>query len=169
MDVPMKAVFAGLVASLALTSAGCGYLQQSKFQNSFLPPAPHPASPVLDIVPPAVGHPNPFLKDIPPVLLAQPLPPRARTKGDASAQKALEAFNRGKSLYLRNDMASARAEFDAAIDWMIEAATEDPASRDEYCNQMDDMVEQIHRYDLQGLGASATLEQGKFEKAPLED
>ena len=31
------------------------------------------------------------------------------------------------------------------------------------------MVEAIHRYDLAGLGASASLEPGKFERAPLED
>jgi membrane-bound lytic murein transglycosylase D len=31
------------------------------------------------------------------------------------------------------------------------------------------MVESIHRFDLSGLGASASVDDGKFEKAPLED
>ena len=31
------------------------------------------------------------------------------------------------------------------------------------------MVDAIHRYDLAGMGASPPSEQGKFEKAPLED
>ncbi len=31
------------------------------------------------------------------------------------------------------------------------------------------MVDAIHRYDLADLGAAAVVEQGKFEKAPLED
>jgi membrane-bound lytic murein transglycosylase D len=31
------------------------------------------------------------------------------------------------------------------------------------------MVEAIHRYDLSGMGASANIDDGKFEKAPLED
>ena len=31
------------------------------------------------------------------------------------------------------------------------------------------MVDSIHRFDLAGMGASAVVEEGKFEKAPLED
>jgi membrane-bound lytic murein transglycosylase D len=169
MDDRMKTLFSFFVASAALTCAGCGYVQQSKFQMSFLPPTPHSVSPVVDIVPPPVTHPNPFVKDMPPLLLAEPLGPRRRTHGDALAQKAQEAFTRGQKLYQNNDVTNARVEFDSAIDLMLEAAAEDPADRDEYCNQMDDMVEAIHRYDLAGLGASANVEPGKFEKAPLED
>src|ERR1022692_1791466 len=169
MDDRMKTLFSFIVASVALTTAGCGYFQQSKFQMSFLPPAPHSASPVVDIVPPPVVHPNPFLEQMPALLLAEPLPPKHRTHGDALALKAEDAFNRGKKLYQNNDIVNARIEFDSAIDWMLEAADADPAGLEDYCNQIDEMVEAIHRYDLAGLGASASLEQGKFEKAPLED
>jgi membrane-bound lytic murein transglycosylase D len=169
MDDRMKTLFSFIVASVALTTAGCGYVQQSKFQMSFLPPAPHSASPVVDIVPPPVVHPNPFLEQMPALLLAEPLPPKHRTHGDALALKAEDAFNRGKKLYQNNDIVNARIEFDSAIDWMLEAADADPAGLEDYCNQIDEMVEAIHRYDLAGLGASASLEQGKFEKAPLED
>jgi membrane-bound lytic murein transglycosylase D len=169
MDDRMKTLFSFLVAATALTTAGCGYLQQSKFQMSFLPPSPHTASPVVDIVPPPVVHPNPYLKDMPALLLAEPVSPKRRTHGDALAQKADEAFDRGKKLYQNNDIVNARIEFDAAIDLMLEAADADPEGREEYCNEMDEMVDAIHRYDLAGLGASASLEQGKFEKAPLED
>ncbi|HLK64513.1 MAG TPA: transglycosylase SLT domain-containing protein [Bryobacteraceae bacterium] len=101
--------------------------------------------------------------------MAEPLPPRGRTHGDLLAQKASDAFKHGKSLYQSNDMVNARVQFDAAIDLLLDAAAEDPAGREEFCNQIDEMVEEIHRYDLTGLGASASLEQGKFEKAPLED
>ena len=169
MDDRMKTLFSFIVASVALTTAGCGYVQQSKFQMSFLPPAPHSASPVVDIVPPPVVHPNPFLEQMPALLLAEPLPPKHRTHGDALALKAEDAFNRGKKLYQNNDIVNARIEFDSAIDLMLEAADADPAGLEDYCNQIDEMVEAIHRYDLAGLGASASLEQGKFEKAPLED
>src|ERR1017187_9920138 len=169
MDDRMKTLFSFIVASVALTTAGCGYVQQSKFQMSFLPPAPHLASPVVAIVPPPVVHPNPFLEQMPALLLAEPLPPKHRTHGDALALKAEDAFNRGKKLYQNNDIVNARIEFDSAIDWMLEAADADPAGLEDYCNQIDEMVEAIHRYDLAGLGASASLEQGKFEKAPLED
>src|SRR5579871_2405966 len=122
----MKTLFSCFVASVALFFAGCGYVQQSRFQMSFLPPAPTSVSPVVDIVPPPVVHPNPFLKDMPPLLLAEPLPPRRRTHGDALALKAEEAFNHGKKLYQNNDVVNARLEFDNAIDLMLEAAAEDP-------------------------------------------
>ena len=52
---------------------------------------------------------------------------------------------------------------------MLEASDENPADRTEYDSHMDEMVDQIHRYDLAGMGSSAVVEQGKFEKAPLED
>ena len=169
MNDRMKTLFSFIVASVALTTAGCGYVQQSKFQMSFLPPAPRSASPVVDIVPPPVVHPNPFLEKMPALLLAEPLPPKRRTHGDTLALKAEDAFNRGKKLYQNNDIVNARMEFDSAIDLMLEAADADPAGLEDYCNQIDEMVEAIHRYDLAGLGASASLEQGKFEKAPLED
>ncbi|HTS28520.1 MAG TPA: transglycosylase SLT domain-containing protein [Bryobacteraceae bacterium] len=169
MDVRMKTFCSFFVISTVLTSTGCGYLQQSKFQTSFLPPAPHTVSPVADIAPPDVIHPNPLLRGTPAVLLTETTLPKRRTNADALAQRAEDAFNRGKKLYSNNDMPAARAEFDSAIDLMLEASGEDPGFRDEYCNQLDDMIEAIHRYDLTGLGAAAVLEQGKFEKAPLED
>jgi membrane-bound lytic murein transglycosylase D len=169
MDDRMKTLFSFFVAAAALSTAGCGYVQQSKFQMSFLPPAPHPASPVVDIIPPPVIQPNPFLQQMPAFLLAEPLPPKRGTRGYALAQKADEAFNHGKRLYQNNDVVNARTEFDSAIDLMLEAADEDSAGRDEYGRQIDEMVEAIHRYDLAGLGASASLEPDKFEKAPLED
>src|SRR5579871_5985961 len=121
----MKTLFSCFVASVALFFAGCGYVQQSRFQMSFLPPAPTSVSPVVDIVPPPVVHPNPFLKDMPPLLLAEPLPPRGRTHGDLLAQKASDAFKHGKSLYQSNDMVNARVQFDAAIDLLLDAAAED--------------------------------------------
>ncbi len=44
-----------------------------------------------------------------------------------------------------------------------------PADREEYEHKLDEMVDAIHRMDLAGLGASAGIEEGQFEKAPLED
>ena len=161
--------FSFFVAAVALTTSGCGYVQQSKFQMSLLPSAPRPSAVAEDIVPPSLSQPNPFLKQMPGALLGEPLAPRRRSQGDVLAAKAQEAFNRGRKLYQNNDLNNARIEFDSAVDLMLEAAVADPTSREEYCNQMDEMVDAIHRYDLANFGASASLEQGKFEKAPLED
>ncbi len=63
----------------------------------------------------------------------------------------------------------ARREFDTAIDLMLEASDQNPADRQDYERRLDEMVDAIHRFDLAGLGASASVEEGRFEKAPLED
>ena len=156
------------VAFFAVFTAACGYNQQSRFQMSFLPPAPQSAvSGELDN-PPAV-EPNPYLRDVPAVLLANPqLPPR-KTRSDALMQRADQSFQRGKHLYQIDDIDGARREFDAAIDLMLEAGDQNPADRQEYELRMDAMVDAIHRLDLAGMGAAAGVEEGKFEKAPLED
>ena len=44
-----------------------------------------------------------------------------------------------------------------------------PGDRQEFDRKLDEMVDAIHRYDLAGLGASAAVEEGRFDKAPLED
>ena len=60
-------------------------------------------------------------------------------------------------------------EFDGAIDLLLEASAQDPGDRQEFSRRLDEMVDAIHRYDLAGLGASETTEEGKFDPAPLED
>ncbi len=83
--------------------------------------------------------------------------------------RAEQSFQRGKNFYQQNDMVNARREFDGAIDLMLEAAVENPGSRVEYQRHMDEMADAIHRRDLAGMGASDSVPEGKFEKAPLED
>lgn len=169
MNGRMKTLFSFFLVTVALATFGCGYTQQSKFQMSFLPSAPHAPSPVADIVPPPVASPNPFLQQMPALLLTASVPPKRKTHGDALVQSADSAFTRGRKAYQSNDINKARLEFDSAVDLMLEASEENPDARDEYCDHLDEMVESIHRMDLAGLGASAEVEQGKFEKAPLED
>jgi membrane-bound lytic murein transglycosylase D len=159
-----------VLAGGVLASAGCAVNQQTRFQNAFLPP-PHRGDPVLrvDLSDLPVVQPNVYLKDLPASLTPAPqLPPR-KTRGDAMVQRAESRFEAGKRYYQAQDVPNARREFDAAVDLMLEASDQNPADRQEYERRMDEMVDAIHRYDLAGLGASANVEEGKFEKAPLED
>ena len=104
---------------------------------------------------------------MPALLLAEPLPPKHRTHGDALALKADEAFDRGKKLYQKNDIVNARMEFDAAIDLMLEAADADPEGRDEYCNRIGRRWWTRSTVTiLAGLGASASLEQEQVREGP---
>jgi membrane-bound lytic murein transglycosylase D len=136
---------------------------------SFLPPAPKGAAAIsLPEAPPL--EPNLFLKaELPAILVPKPTAPRQRTQGDNLMQQAERHYLAGKRFYLGKDLTSARREFDLAIDSMLEASDKDPGDRQEFEKKLDDMAENIHRYDLGDLGAAASLDQNKFEKAPLED
>jgi membrane-bound lytic murein transglycosylase D len=150
-------------------TAACGYNQQSRFQMHFLPPAPKGAAPVELPEPPPLEA-NAYLKaDVPAVVLNSPVNVRRRTEADATIQNAENAFRTGRRLYQSKDLAGARREFDRAIDLMLEAGDQDPTDRQELERKLDEMADAIHRYDLADLGAGASVDQPRFEKAPLED
>jgi len=170
MDGRKKTFFSCFLFSAALVTAGCGSMggyQQSRFQNSFLPPTPQTPTLTDEDAPKVpLGQPNLYLQDLPAFLLTSP--PR-RTSGDALVDRAGRRFEAGKKLYQSKDPDGARREFDTAVDLMLQASEETPADRQDYERKFDEMVEAIHRFDLSGMGASASIDDGKFEKAPLED
>jgi membrane-bound lytic murein transglycosylase D len=170
MEVRTETLCSFLLFAVAVVTSGCGYVQQSRFQMSFLPPAPHGASAEGELPePPAVQH-NLYLgADIPAIILSNPQILQRRTQGDTTIQTALRRFQSGKRYYQAGDVANARREFDRAIDLMLEASEQGLLDRQQFERQLDEMVDSIHRYDLADLGAAAAVDQGKFEKAPLED
>jgi membrane-bound lytic murein transglycosylase D len=169
MDGRATTYYVLLTAAVSISTTGCGFNQQSKFQMSFLPPAPHNAL-AIDFAEPPPVEPNLYLKaDAPAVLLSTPTIPRRRTEADATIQNAERAFQMGRRFYHSQDLASARREFDRAIDLMLEAGDQDPTDRLELERKLEEMADAIHRYDLAGFGAGASVDQAKFEKAPLED
>jgi membrane-bound lytic murein transglycosylase D len=85
------------------------------------------------------------------------------------AKRAENTFDSGKKLYQAEDFAGARRDFDDAIDEMVEASDLEPADREDYQRRFDDMVETVHRLDVAGMGANPHSEDGRYEKAPLED
>jgi membrane-bound lytic murein transglycosylase D len=136
---------------------------------SFLPPAPKGA-PAIELPDPPALPPNPYLKtDVPAIVQGTPATPRRRTEADSTIQNAEKAFQTGRRFYQAKDAASARREFDRAIDLMLEAGDQDPADRQDLERKIDEMAEAIHRYDLADLGAGASVDQPRFDKAPLED
>jgi len=165
MDEREKTLFSCLLGAVTLVLAGCGYPQPSRFQTSFLPPAPKSAL-TVEIADPPAPPPNVFIQDVP-FLSSTALPRRSRA--DATRQRAEQAFQRGRSDYQANSISDARHEFDAAIDLMLEASEQNPVDRQDYEKRLDEMVDTIHRFDLAGMGASLAIEDVQFEKAPLED
>ena len=169
MNVRTKTLFFLFVAAVALTTTGCGFNQPSRFRMAFLPPAFHASGPEIELAEPPVVQPNLYLKDVPPFLLTNPQFSERWARADSLIRRADRQFEAGKRYYQSNDAGNARREFDAAIDSMLDASDQNPADREEYERKLDEMVDAIHRLDLTGLGASAGIEEGQFEKAPLED
>ena len=171
MDDRTKTLSSFIILVAAVTSSACGFNQQTRFQMSFLPSAPRAADPVIEDLPSAPPvQPNLYLQQqTPAFLLAATQPPPRKTSGDALVMRAEQTFQQGRRTYQANDIPGARRLFDNAIDLMLEASDEHPADRQDYQRRLEEMTEAIHRFDLAGMGASAELEQGKFEKAPLED
>ena len=158
---------APLLAVLAL--CGCGITpQQQRFQNAFLPPAPRPAVAVLDtavVEPPAVT-PNLYVSDVPNVIPGAPSSHSFHS--DQLIEKAQDHFQQGKRYYQAKEAERARAEFDQAIDLMLEAS-DFASDRTAYDAKLEQMVDEIHHLDLSGLGSAASVEELQYDKAPLED
>jgi membrane-bound lytic murein transglycosylase D len=169
MDVSPR-IFGGLSLLLAaLAAGGCSYTSQAaRVRTPFVPPAPKvAAAPALPEAP-QLAMPSPVQEITPPLRASFQLA-AARAAAESQIQLANLHFQRGKGLYQANDMANARAEFDGAIDLLLAASAADPGDRQEFAGKLDDMADAIHRFDLAGLGASETAEEGSFDKAPLED
>src|SRR5436305_11705360 len=148
MNGRIKAFFVIFALALACAGAGCGYNQPSRFQMSFLPPAPHGASPAVHLPEPPVTGSNPYLRDVPPFLATEPPVPRRVTQSDDNIRRADRRFQAGKRAYQIKDLGAARREFDGAIDLMLQASSQDPSDRQELERKLDEMVDAIHRYDL---------------------
>src|SRR5579885_3046839 len=169
MEASKKTLLSFLMVAAVLGCAGCGYTQQSRFQMSFLPSPPRAgAESAEDLPQPPVVEANTYLSQAPPILLAANTSLPRKTNADSLLFRAEQSFERGKRLYQANDIAGARREFDAAIDAILEASSENPSESMDYSRRLDQMKDAIHRFDLAGLGASAAVEEGKFEKAPNE-
>ena len=157
-----------IVLAGASVIAGCGINQHSSFQNAFLPPHAHSGPIDLDRDHPPMVEPNAYIKDVPGFLLSEPQVPR-RTRGDELVEEAERHFAAGRQAYETGHFAASRQEFDLAIDIMLDASDSNPADRQAYERRMDQLVDAIHSFDLAALGASDSSEEGRFDKAPLED
>jgi len=154
--------------AVAVLTAACTSNQQTRFHTPFRPPAPKPPAAVTLDEPPEVAA-NPFVSQMPALLLTRLQLQDPNSRVNDLVQRANLRLQRGKGFYQAGNIAEARREFDAAIDMMLEASAQGPADRTEFEKKLDEMVDTIHRYDLTGMGASAAVDEGKFDKAPLED
>src|SRR3954452_12411389 len=100
MEVRTETLCSCLLVAVAVITSGCGYTQQSRFQMSFLPPAPRASVDAAELPePPAVQH-NAYLgADIPAIILSNPQILQRRTQGDTTIQNAQRRYLQGKRAY----------------------------------------------------------------------
>jgi membrane-bound lytic murein transglycosylase D len=167
MDERIQTFGAGFLLPLLFTATAlCGF-SQVRFHTGVLPSVPS-AEPSggLDL-PPAIPS-SVSVEDVPVFLLSNAALAERKTL-DAIAERAQREFEAGRRAYQANDMSGARQAFDSAVDLMLEASALDSVDAVAFEQKLESLVDAIHKFDLEGLGASANLEDDKYEKAPLED
>ncbi len=162
-------VSAALICCAAMVSTdGCGPVKVQQFKTTFLPPAPKaPEPPEAEILvpdPPPVS--KEFIKELPNSLKSE----LALARGSAidnRLRRAEEKFEAGKHAYQEGKPDEARRCFDQAIDLLL-AAPENAPDRAKLERRLDQMVDVIYRYDVNGMGAAEDASKVVYDKAPLD-
>ena len=152
-----------------MTLAGCA--KQSRFLMPFVPPTPAaPADIAINPDPPPLPSNLYLSSEAPTYVSPQSRTAPAQTPSDQSIARADEAFRKGKRFYQAGDKEKARVQFDRTIDLFFQAAAANPTDRPSFERKFEEAVDNIHRYDLAGLG-SATPPSRRLasKKSPLDD
>ena len=153
----------GCLPVLLLTS--CMSSKPQAFKLSFLPATPVLADPVV-IDPPAVDAAF-FARESPNLVERTLTTPVRPPEVDSRIVRAQDLFETGKKLYSVGDMTGARQEFDQAVDMLL-ATPENMPDRQRLEHKLDQMVDEIYHYDLDGLGAGVTQQTVVYESAPKD-
>ena len=142
-------------------------LRPQPFQNSFLPAA---QAARLAETPQAVRD-----SDIPQDLFQNEVPTLTMSTQttlrlaeiETRLRRAEQRFEAGKKAYRDGNQAEARRQFNSAVDLLLEAPV-DGVGRQRLERRLDEMVESIYRYDVEGLGAATSPDQFVFESSPRD-
>ncbi len=131
---------------------------------SFLP-APLPAAVETEPPPPA---PSGLYSHSMPNLAQRTLPNiEWPTEADSRILKADQRLEAGKKLYQAGDLDGARREFNRAVDTIL-TAPENIPNRQKLERKLDQLVDTIYRYDLEGLGSGEKRDEIVYDKSPID-
>ncbi len=161
-----SALIFGSTFSLALLTVGCASKQQQSFRLSFLPSTPAPIEPSFE-APPRFAT-NYYSSDSPDAVQRALAAAARPAEVDSRVAKARAHLEAGKRFYQVDDLASARREFDAALDVLLSAPDTLP-DRPRLERELDQISETIYHYDLGGLGAGASEQpEVVYDKSPID-
>jgi len=140
--------------------------------QAFSPPLPAPPAPALvppaAVIHPAGAAPALFIDDSRALLTdTGPLFP-APSPEESLIRQAQMLADAGRLHYRAGEVAEARKQFDRAIDTLLSAPGGWTGSSRLH-KKLTELVQEIHRYDVAGLGAGDVPGEPVYDKAPLED
>jgi len=160
-----SSVLIAALGSLTLLLSGCMSTKPQAFKLSFFPSTPLSVDAVLMEPPPIERH---YFTNASPNLVERTITTPVRPpEVESRMVRAQEHFETGKRLYQVGDTASARQEFDRAIDLLL-SAPENLPERQRLEHKLDQMVEAIYKYDLDGLGAGVPQQEVVYDNAPKD-
>ena len=154
---------------LVLLLSGCATTNRTQsFAMSFLPAAPAPDAVSTEEPPPVAVGPRAFANEKPNLLEHILAAQTALSETDVRIHQADESFEAGKRAYQAGDAAAARREFDRALDILLTAPDGNTAERARLEKKLDQLVDRIYRYDLEGLGAGEVRQEVAYDKPPFD-
>ncbi len=156
-----------LVAIGAVFLTNCATTTRpQEFRTFFSPPGP-PSAPAQEtpIEPPRLG-PDPYANETPFLTASLPRLPRP-SDTDLVLKTADDLFAAGKKAYQEGRLDEARKQFNAAVAALL-AAPENLPERARLERHLEELVENIYRYDVDQAGVGDSEEQVSYDKSPLE-
>jgi membrane-bound lytic murein transglycosylase D len=161
------AVVVGLTTLFGCAPASPGLKQ---FKTSFLPPAAA-AQLSKQVDAPQVARDSDLPKDLfrneTPALTTSTQTTLRLAEIETRLRRAEERFEAGKKAYREGQQAEARRHFNSAVDLLLEAPS-DGVGRPRLERRLEEMVESIYRYDVEGLGAATSPDQFVFDSSPRD-
>jgi membrane-bound lytic murein transglycosylase D len=93
---------------------------------------------------------------------------RSLTSAEEAVRLAEACYQKGRGFYHSGDMDAARREFDLAVEKLMDGL-DCPEARAAVERRLEKMVEAIHHYDVEGLGAGEDPDQPGFDRSPLDE
>ena len=162
-----RAPFSVLVAFGAVFLTSCATATHpQQFRTFFLPPSqPSTAADDSPIEPPVLT-PDQYSNEVPFVATSLPRLPRP-SDTDLVLKTADDLFARGKKAYQEGRLDEARRQFNAAVAAVLMAPDNLP-DRARLERHLEELVENIYRYDVDQAAASDSEDQVSYDKSPLD-
>ena len=160
--------FLGVSALLLAALTGCAPARQPALRTPVLPAGIAPPPRLILAEPAPVLGTSLYAGEVPGFIdgslrrLPQP------SGVESLIRRADIRFEAGRRYYRAGEMEAARREFDSAIDTLL-AASEPVSGGQDLERKLAALVEDIHRYDLSGLGAAEPDSSPVFDKSPIEE